>query len=253
MGLLDGRVAVVTGAARGIGAAYARRYAEEGARVCVADVLDCAPAVDAINRGGGEAIGVRCDVADGRQVEAMAAATLEAYGKIDILLANAANVAVFKPCPITEVSAAEWDRVMAVNVRGVFLCARAVVPGMRKRKYGKLVLVSSTTIHKGVPHTLAYVTSKGAVAAMTRALARELGDDGVRVNAIAPGLTMSDVFAADQSGVMDAKFAFSRSARALKRDETPSDLVGAAVFLASAESDFVTGQMIVVDGGEVMH
>jgi NAD(P)-dependent dehydrogenase (short-subunit alcohol dehydrogenase family) len=253
MGLLDGRVAVVTGAARGIGAAYARRYAEEGAKVCVADILDCSGTVDAIKGGGGEAIGVRCDVADERQVDAMAGAALEAFGKIDILLANAANVAVFKPCPITELSVADWDKVIAVNIRGVFLCARAVVPDMRKRKYGKLVLISSTTIFKGVPLTLAYVTSKGGVAAMTRSLARELGDDGIRVNAIAPGLTMSDVFAADRSGVMDAKFALSRNGRCFKRDEAPSDLVGAAVFLASPESDFVTGQTLAVDGGDVMH
>ena len=253
MGLLDGRVAVVTGAARGIGAAYARRYAAEGAQVCVADILDCSSTVDAIKQGGGEAIGVRCDVADERQVNAMAAAALESFGKIDILLANAANVAVFEPCSITELSVAEWDRVIAVNIRGVFLCARAVVPDMRKRRYGKLVLISSTTIFKGVPYSLHYVTSKGGVAAMTRSLARELGDDGVRVDAIAPGLTMSDVFAADRSGVMDAKFAASRNGRCFKRDETPSDLVGAAVFLASPESDFVTGQTIAVDGGDVMH
>jgi NAD(P)-dependent dehydrogenase (short-subunit alcohol dehydrogenase family) len=253
MGRLEGRVAIVTGAGRGIGAAYAKRFAAEGARVCVADIIDCANTVAIIKQQGGEAIGVRCDVGDERQVDAMAAATIESFGRIDILLANAANVAVFNPRTIVDIPVDEWDRVIATNMRGVFLCAKAVVPDMKKRKYGKIIAISSTTIFKGVPYSLHYVTSKGGVSAMTRALARELGDDGIRVNAIAPGLTKSDVFAADRSGVMDASFAASRDRRCFKRDEAPDDLVGAAVFLASAESDFVTGQTLAVDGGDVMH
>jgi len=253
MGRLDGRAAIVTGAGRGIGAAYARRFAAEGANVCVADIIDGAETVEAIKRSGGEAFAVRCDVSSEAQTKAMVAATVKAYGKLDIVVANAANVAVFNPRSIVDLPADEWDRVMAVNVRGVWLTLKAAVPEMKKRKYGKIVTISSTTIHKGVPYALHYVTSKGGINAMTRALARELGDDGIRVNAIAPGLTMSDIFAADHSAANDAKFAFSRTARCVKRDQAPDDLVGAAVFLASAESDFITGQTIVVDGGDVMH
>ena len=252
MGKLDGRVAIVTGGAQGLGAAYARRFVEEGARVAVCDLLDCAGLVDDIRRQGGEAIGMKTDVADEADVGRMVARTMEEYGKIDVLVPNAAVFATIRRRSFLDIGVEEWDEVMAVNVRGVFLTIKAVVPEMRKRGYGKIVNISSSTVQAGVPLFVHYVSSKGAVDAMTRALARELGDDGIRVNSIAPGFTMSERIEAQRE---DLQFNVDMNlrGRALKRDETPDDLIGTMVFLASADSDFVTGQTLVVDGGLVMH
>jgi NAD(P)-dependent dehydrogenase (short-subunit alcohol dehydrogenase family) len=252
MGKLDGRVAVITGAARGIGAAYAKRFAEEGAKVVVSDILDCTNTVNIIKQQGGEAIGVPCDVSDERQCQALVAKAVEAFGKVDIMVPNAALFADMKRKSMLDISVEEWDRVMAVNVRGVYLTIKAVVPQMKKQKYGKIVNISSGTIHMGVPHFLHYVTSKGGVDAMTRALARELGDDGIRVNSIAPGLTMSEAIESQRTE-LKANVEMSLKGRAFKRDEMPEDLVGTVVFLASPASDFITGQTIVVDGGLVVH
>jgi NAD(P)-dependent dehydrogenase (short-subunit alcohol dehydrogenase family) len=252
MGKLDGRVAIVTGAAQGIGAAYAKRFAEEGAKVCVSDILDCTNVVNTITQSGGEAIGVECDVADETQVEAMVAKTVAQWGKVDIMVPNAAIFATLERRSFLDIDADEWDRIMAVNVRGVYLCLKAVVPVMKKAGYGKIINISSSTVQSGVPMMLHYVSSKGAVDAMTRALAREVGDDGIRVNSIAPGFTMSERIEAQRD---DLEFfvELSKKGRSIKRDEVPEDIVGAMVFLASADSDFITGQTIVIDGGMVMH
>jgi NAD(P)-dependent dehydrogenase (short-subunit alcohol dehydrogenase family) len=252
MGRLDGRVAIVTGAAQGLGAAYAREFAKEGAKIAVCDLLDCANVVDSIKRQDGQAIGMRCDVSDERQIADVAAKAIQAFGKVDILVANAALSALVERRSFLEIPVEEWDRLMAVNCRGVYLSIKAVVPDMKKRKYGKIVTITSGTMHSGVPHLLHYVASKGAVHAMTRALARELGDDGIRINSICPGLTMSEQIAAQREKIQ-GNVEWSVRSRAIKRDEQPEDLVGTAVFLASAESDFITGQTIVVDGGLVMH
>ncbi len=251
MGRLDGRVAIVTGAGRGIGVHYAKALAEEGAKVCCSDILDTENTVNIIKQAGGEAIGNRCDVTDPDQVRAMVAETVEAFGKVDIMVTNAAIFADLQQRSFMEIPEEEWDRVMAVNTRGVFSCVKAVVPEMRKNGYGKIVNIASGTVFKGTPMMLHYVSSKGAMVAFTRSLSRELGEHNISVNAIAPGLTMSEKVVGDDQW-LDIKDA-NAATRAIKRDEVPEDLLGTLVYLSSSDSDFVTGQTIVVDGGSAMH
>ncbi len=251
MARLDGRVAIITGGGRGIGATYCAALAAEGAKVVVSDIVDTARTVDGIRQRGGEAIGMRCDVTAPDQIRAMVAGTIEAYGRIDVLVNNAALFADIRVKPFSEIDEAEWDTMMAINTRGVFSCAKAVVPEMKKNGYGKIVNIASSTVHKGVPMMLHYVASKGAVIAFSRALAREVGDDGICVNALAPGLTISEKVAGDdQWAPLRAR---NLDSRAIKREETPEDLIGTLVFLCSSDSDFVTGQTVVCDGGSAMH
>lgn len=249
---LEGRVAIITGAAQGIGAVYAHALADEGAAVVVSDLLDAGLVAEAIRQAGGRALALKTDVTDPASAQSMVADTVKAFGAIDILVTNAALFGNLSLKPVTEIDSAEWDRVMAVNVRGVFECVKAAVPEMQKRKYGKIVNIASGTVFKGSPLLLHYVTSKGAVVAMTRCLARELGDDGIRVNTLAPGLVMSDNVIANPAW-KGAIVANNIASRAIKKDLYPSDLTGTLVYLCSAESDFVTGQVVVVDGGSVMH
>ena len=249
---LEGRVAIITGAAQGIGAVYAHALADEGAAVVVSDLLDAGPVAEAIRQAGGRALALKTDVTDPASAQSMVADTVKAFGAIDILVTNAALFGNLSLKPVTEIDSSEWDRVMAVNVRGVFECVKAAVPEMQKRKYGKIVNIASGTVFKGSPLLLHYVTSKGAVVAMTRCLARELGDDGIRVNTLAPGLVMSDNVIANPAW-KGAIVANNIASRAIKKDLYPSDLTGTLVYLCSAESDFVTGQVVVVDGGSVMH
>jgi NAD(P)-dependent dehydrogenase (short-subunit alcohol dehydrogenase family) len=251
MGRLDGRVAIVTGAGRGIGVHYAKALAEQGAKVCCSDILDTENTVNIIKQAGGEAIGNRCDVTNADQVRAMVAETVEAFGKVDIMVTNAAIFADLQQRSFLEIPEEEWDRVMAVNTRGVFSCVKAVVPEMIKNGYGKIVNIASGTVFKGTPMMLHYVSSKGAMVAFTRSLSRELGEHNISVNAIAPGLTMSEKLVGDKQW-LDMKDANAQT-RALKRDEVPEDLIGTLVYLSSPDSDFVTGQTIVVDGGSAMH
>lgn len=249
---LQGRVAIVTGAAQGIGARYAVALAAEGAALVCADVIDAEPVAAQIRAAGGRALALRADVSSAESVRQMAAASVEAFGRIDVLVNNAGLFANLALKPFEQIEAAEWDRVMAVNVRGPFECAKAVLPQMRAQGYGKIVNIASATVFKGSPMLLHYVTSKGAVVAMTRSLARELGDAGIRVNTLAPGLTASENTLANPAW-QGAVGANNIASRAIKREVTPEDLCGTLVYLASAESDFVTGQVIVVDGGSVMH
>ena len=251
MARLDGRVAIITGAGRGIGVAYATAMAAEGAKIVVTDIIDTENTVNIIKQAGGEAIGIHCDVTEPDAVHAMVAGSIEAFGKIDIMVTNAALFADLEQKPFMEIDETEWDRVMLVNTRGVFTCVKAVVPEMRKNGYGKIVNIASGTVFKGTPMLLHYVSSKGAMVAFTRALAREVGDDGICVNALAPGLTMSEkVIGREQwDAIKDANAA----TRSIKRDELPEDLVGAMLFLCSSDSDFMTGQTMVVDGGAQMH
>jgi NAD(P)-dependent dehydrogenase (short-subunit alcohol dehydrogenase family) len=249
-GRLQGKVAIITGAAQGIGAEYARALSAEGAAVIVADVLDANPVATAINEKGGKAHAVHCDVTDPASVKAMVATTLERFGRLDILVNNAAMFGNVKRKPFEEIESAEWDRMMAVNVRGAFECVKAVSPAMRSQKYGKIVNIASGTVFKGQTMLLHYVTSKGAIVAMSRSLARELGDDGIRVNTLAPGLVMSENVKNNWS---PNQVQGTVNSRAIKRELTPEDMCGTLVYLCSPESDFVTGQVLVVDGGAVMH
>jgi len=246
---LEDRVAIVTGAGRGIGVAYAKALAAEGARVCATDIRDTARTVDIIRKQGGEAIGLAADVTEPGAVAAMVAETIARFGKVDVLVNNAAVFADLERGHFMDISSADWDRVMTVNTRGVFECVKAVVPDMRKRRYGKIINIASGTVFKGSTGLCHYVASKGAVIAMTRVMARELGDDNICVNAIAPGMTLSEALV----GRQDYENSATPDTRCFKRHERPEDLTGALVFLASGESDFMTGQTMVVDGGAAMH
>ena len=251
MGKLDGKVAIVTGAASGIGPSYAQGLAAEGAKVMIADVEPGEHTVRAIRDAGGQAISRVCDVSDEAAVAALVRDTEAAFGGVHILVNNAAVFARFVAVPLDQISAADWERAFAVNVRGSFLCTKAVLPAMRRQGYGKIINIASGTVFKGVPMMLHYVATKGAIIAMTRSLANELGKDGIRVNAIAPGLTSTEYLKGrnDMPGVLDGM----AKTRAIARQEDPQDLVGACVFFSSPDSDFITGQTLVVDGGGVMH
>ena len=253
MAPLADRVAIVTGGARGIGRHYARALAGAGARVVVADIADGADVVEAISRAHGpdSAMGGLLDVSDEASVERLVARTVERFGRIDVLVNNAALFAPLRPTRCTEIDVAVWDRVMAVNLRGPFLMVKHVVPHMIARGYGKIVNVGSGTAYRGIPSMLHYVTSKGGIMAFTRALSRELGEHGIRVNTLSPGLILSDTLVEENPEHVAAARPGVLQIRALKRDGYPQDLLGALVFLASPASDFVTGQTLAVDGGSV--
>lgn len=248
MGQLDGKVALVTGAAQGIGHAIARGLAEEGARIVVADLKGAEEAAAGFRDG----VGLTADVADEADVQRMTEETLARCGSIDVLVNNAGLYASLAMRPFTEIPLEEWRRVMDVNVASMFLTCRSVVPVMRERGGGRIVNISSGTPFRGVPFLLHYVTSKGAIVAFTRALAKELGKDDVLVNCVAPGFTMS-AGVEEHPEVIEKLRDVSVAARTLQRDQLPEDVVGAVVYLAGPSSSFVTGQTIVIDGGQYFH
>jgi NAD(P)-dependent dehydrogenase (short-subunit alcohol dehydrogenase family) len=239
VGALEGKVAIVTGGAQGIGAAIADGLRAEGATVVVAD----------LNPPGG---GIRADVSSEEGVSRMVEETLARHGRIDVLVNNAGLYASLEMRPFTEIPLEEWRRVMDVNVASMFLTCRAVVPAMREQGGGKIVNISSGTPFRGVPFLLHYVTSKGAIVALTRALAKELGKDSIHVNCVAPGFTMSDGVKSNPK-VVEALRDVSVAARTIQRDQTPEDVVGAVVFLCTPAADFITGQTMVIDGGQYFH
>jgi NAD(P)-dependent dehydrogenase (short-subunit alcohol dehydrogenase family) len=245
---LAGKVAIVTGGARHIGVAYCHTLAREGAAVVIADILDGNAVAEEIRSKGGNALALKIDVSKEGDTNRMAVETVNAFGRIDILINNAAIFINLQRHPFYEISADEWDRVSAVNIKGPFLCAKAVFAQMKEQKYGKIINISSSTAYWGTPNFLHYVASKAALIGMTRSLAREVGDYGICVNAIAPGLVEHEGQNAPQ-----ALTELQLKARSIKRLQTPEDLLGTLVFLASPDSDFMTGQTIVVDGGSIMH
>jgi 3-oxoacyl-[acyl-carrier protein] reductase len=249
---LDGRVVIVTGGGKGIGKVYAQEFARAGARVLAADIDGAAAdaAAQEIVAAGGQAAAITTDVADAASTQAMAQAALDRFGAIDVLINNASLMSVLPRRSWLEIPEEEWDRVMAVNLRGLFLCCRAVFPAMRARGYGKIVNISSSRVWEGTPNRLHYTTSKAGVIGFTRALAREVADYGITVNAVTPGLTLSDTQVASSS---DNYLAATAAGRALARPQVPADLVGAVMFLSCPASDFMTGQTINVDGGKAMH
>jgi len=243
---LDGRVAIVTGAGGGLGRSFALALAGAGARVAVADckLEGALGTVEQIIAQGGEAVEVELDVAEEASVEQMAGSIAQRWGRLDVLVNNAGIYGGIDRKPFFEITSSEWDRLMAVNLKGPWLCARAVFPFMRERG-GSIINITSATFYSGSPLWAHYVASKGGVIGLTRALAREAGDYGIRVNAIAPGFTLTD---ASLKLIGDAaQYGVKRGA--IKRAQQAEDLIGALLFFAAPASDFVTGQTLVVDGG----
>ena len=249
---LAGKSAIITGGAMGIGRALAEGLAAEGARIVIADRAGAEAAAAKMTAAGCTALGIACDVSSEEETMEMAARTIDAFGSIDVLVNNAGIYSSLAPGPFETQTAEEWRKILDVNVVGTFLRCKAVAAQMRKQRGGRIINLSSGTPFKGVPYLLHYVASKGAINAITKALAKELGADGILVNGIAPGFTLSD-------GVMDNPVQLEKlkdislRARTLQRDQVPADLVGAAVYFASADSAFVTGQTLVVDGGAYFH
>ncbi len=249
---LTGRTVVITGGGKGIGKVYSEEFAKAGARVVAADI-DAAAAravADALAAQGCEALALETDIASEESTKSMAEAALERFGAIDVLVNNASLMSVLARRSWLEIPVDEWDRVMAVNLRGMFLSCRAVFPAMKAKMRGKIVNISSSRVWEGTPNRLHYTTSKAGVIGFTRALSREVGEFGITVNAVTPGYTLSETQVASSSG----NYLASRvEGRVFERAQVPADLVGAVMFLSSSASDFMTGQTINVDGGKSMH
>lgn len=245
MGVLEGRVVVVTGGARGLGRAYALEVAANGASVVIADLLEGSPVADEISSAGGHAIAVKTDVSDEVSTMAMAQAAMDRFDRIDVLINNAAMFSETTRGPFTEVSVAEWDRTFEVNVRGVWLCVKAVYPHMAAQGSGKIINIASNTCFKGTVGFPHYVASKSALLGLTRCLANELGPDGITVNTLSPDLIPNP----DLRPTDEKSDRFVVAGRALRRTQVADDMVGTVVYLSSAASDFVTGQSLLVNGG----
>jgi NAD(P)-dependent dehydrogenase (short-subunit alcohol dehydrogenase family) len=250
---LSGQTVIVTGGASGIGAAYSAGLAAEGAVVYVADVADGTDLAAALTRDGpGRAVFVRTDVGDEQSVRALVDTVAADRGRIDVLVNNAALFAALPPVPYDQISLELWDRVMRVNVAGTFLMCKHVGPRMAAQGYGRIINIGSGTSLKGHPGMAHYVSSKGAITALTRTLARELGPRGVCVNTLSPGFTLSDTLVSANPGLVEAVKGPSVATRSVPRDLHPADLVGPLIFLASGEGGgFLTGQTLLVDGGQL--
>ncbi|MGI0090169.1 MAG: SDR family NAD(P)-dependent oxidoreductase [Nitrososphaerales archaeon] len=249
---LKDKVVIVTGSRRGLGKAYALALAKEGASVVVTDIVTegLDEAVAEIEKQGGKAVAVKVDVSSEADTKRLAEETVKKFGRIDVLVNNAAYFSALKRRPFFEIDVEEWDKVLSVNLRGVWLCTKAVFPYMKSQSSGKIVNISSGTFFNGSPGFAHYVSAKGGVIGLTRALSRELGQYNITVNSLAPGYTVTEATIS-----MDNEEYRSRALepRTIKRNEVPSDLVGPMLFLCSEESDFMTGQTILVDGGRGMH
>jgi 3-oxoacyl-[acyl-carrier protein] reductase len=250
---LRGRVVIITGGAVGIGRIYSEQLSAAGMRVVIADIAaDAGEKLAAkLREQGSEAVSVATDISNEKATQNLAAAVIERFGRIDALINNASLMSSLPRRSWLEIPAEEWDRVMAVDLRGLFLCCRAVAPQMKKQGKGKIVNITSTRVFEGTPNRLHYTTAKAGVIGFTRALAREVGADNIAVNVVAPGLTLSETqLATSQSSYLASGY---DQQRAFARAQYPEDLVGTVMFLLSDASDFMTGQTLVVDGGKFMH
>ncbi len=238
------RVVIITGGGGKLARVYAMAFAREGAKLSLPDVVSADPVVKAIQDQGGEAMSVQCDVADESSVNAMVEATVKRFGGVDILVNNAAYFMTVKKGPFWEMAVEEFDKAMAVNVRGVWLCSKSVFPHMKGRSKGKIINISSGVALNGNPNYIHYVSSKGAVISMTRAMAREVGQYGICVNSVAPGFTLTE------GRRVDPEYERRRNQqRCFQRSQVEEDVLGTVLFLASSESDFMTGQVLCIDGG----
>lgn len=245
--IFDGKVVIVTGAAGGLGRAFAQGFSDAGAALVVADIDSGGVSETAalLNASGGRATAVTVDVTNKDSTDALAAAAVDTYGRIDVLINNAAIYATLTRKPFTEIDPAEWDRVMNVNVKGAWLCSASVFPRMTQPG-GRIINIASATVFSGSPLWMHYVASKGAVIGLTRVMAREVGPQGVTVNAIAPGFTLTEA----SLGLIEDAETYGVDRGAIKRASQPEDIVGTALFLAGEQSGYITGQTLVVDGGK---
>jgi NAD(P)-dependent dehydrogenase (short-subunit alcohol dehydrogenase family) len=249
---IDGKVIIITGAARGIGQEYARYLGGLGARIVAGDINDCATTLDLVKAEKGQVVGTHVDVANAASATAMARVALDAFGRIDALVNNAALFGALKGGRFDQIDEQQWDQAMAVNVKGIWQCCKAVVPAMRQVGGGSIVNIASLAATYGMPYGLHYTTSKAAVIGLTRALARELGRDNIRVNALAPSAVVTEGAREFFAEKTDKALETIRQGQAIARNLAPSDLVGTVHWLVSDASGLVTGQTIAVDGGTVM-
>jgi len=251
---LKDKVTIITGAAHGIGKAYAKRFAEEGAHVVIADIdaTGGEATAKAILDAGSSAWARSTDVRSLPNLQGLMQETVKKFGRIDVLLNNAAIYVTQKlwKGPVEDLDLDEWDRVIEVNLKGVFLCSKAAIPIMKQQRSGKIINIASGTFFSGSGNMPHYTTAKGGVVALTRVMARQLGEYGINVNCMTPGSTMSEENVSEE--VLKRREG-SIDKRAFRRVETTADIVGTALFLASSDSDFITGQLLVVEGGGVMH
>jgi len=241
---LEGKIAIVTGAARGVGRAFSLGMAEEGANVVAVDIEGASKTVSAVEGLGRKALALRLDISKEEDTIKMAREAIDVFGKIDILVNNAGVMALQ---PFSRMTFADWKKITSVNIDGVFLCIKSVVPYMKKQKYGRIINISSDVFLLGTPYLVHYVASKGAVIGITRGLAPEVGTHGITINCIAPGLVETEGI--KEMPKVEPFWDMAISVQAIKRREKPEDLVGTAVFLASDDASFMTGQTLCVDGG----
>ena len=252
---IEGKVIIITGAARGIGQEYARYLSGQGARIVIADINDCSNTLDLVKAAGASAVATKVDVAAASSASDMARTALDAFARIDALINNAALFGALKGGRFDAISETEWDAAMAVNVKGIWNCCKAAVPAMRAGdddKGGSIVNIASLAATYGMPYGLHYTTSKAAVIGLTRGLARELGRDRIRVNALAPSAVLTEGTSEFFGDKLDRALAAVKAGQTIQRNLVPGDLTGTVAWLLSDESGFVTGQTIAVDGGTVM-
>ena len=252
---LENKVAIITGSARGMGRVFARRFAKEGAKLTVCDVLDCKPVAEEIEAIGGEVLALKIDVTSEKDTAEMVKKTVDRFGRVDVLVNNAAIIGSIETKdflkPVEKLTAEDWDRILAVNVKGVFLCSKAVIPYMKKQGGGKIVNMASTVAFTGLPHFIHYSASKGGVVTMTRGLAIALGEFNINVNAVAPGLIMTEAMQATYSQEFYKELVATK--QLIHKSVLPEDIAGAVLFLASDDADKITGQTLAVNAGEYLH